>query len=103
MELKETADGVPAITEINSGRFPAGITALLAMGKDNMVALFAAAAAGQAGNGRRAARLREGILPGARHRRRAGGLLGSRAAGRHSPGQLPPGEPGLFERLPMAW
>jgi hypothetical protein len=43
VELKETAN---AITEINAGRFPAGITALLATGKDNMVALFAAAALG---------------------------------------------------------
>ena len=47
MELKETADGVPAITEINAGHFPSGVTALLAIGKDNMVALFAAAAAGK--------------------------------------------------------
>lgn len=46
VELKETADGVPAITEINAGRFPAGITALLAIGEDNMVGLFAAAAVG---------------------------------------------------------
>jgi hypothetical protein len=47
VELKETADGVPTITEINAGRFPAGIAALLAIGKDNMIALFAAAAAGK--------------------------------------------------------
>ena len=46
VELKEAADGVPAITEINAGRFPSGVTALLALGKDNMVALFAAAAMG---------------------------------------------------------
>jgi len=46
VELKETADGVPAITEINVGRFPAGIAALVATGKDNMVALFATAAMG---------------------------------------------------------
>ena len=48
VELKETADGVPAITEINAGRFPSGVTTLLAVGKDNMVALFASAAAGKA-------------------------------------------------------
>lgn len=47
VELKGTADGVPAITEINIGRFPAGIAALLAVGKDNMVELFANAAVGQ--------------------------------------------------------
>ena len=47
VELKEDADGVPAITEINAGRFPSGVTALLAVGKDNMVASFAAAAAGE--------------------------------------------------------
>jgi hypothetical protein len=43
-ELKERADGVPAITEINAGRFPSGVTALLAVGEDNMVAMFAKAA-----------------------------------------------------------
>ena len=47
VELKEAADGVPAITEINAGRFPSGVTALLAVGKDNMVAAFAAAAIGE--------------------------------------------------------
>jgi carbamoyl-phosphate synthase large subunit len=47
VELKDTADGVPAITEINIGRFPAGITELLAIGKDNMVELFASAATGK--------------------------------------------------------
>ena len=46
-ELKESADGVPCITEINAGRFPAGVTALLAIGSDNMVAMFAAAALGK--------------------------------------------------------
>jgi hypothetical protein len=46
VELKETANGVPAITEINAGRFPSGVTALLAIGKDNMVAVFASAAIG---------------------------------------------------------
>jgi hypothetical protein len=47
VELKEAADGVPAITEINAGRFPSGVTALLAVGKDNMVAAFASTAVGQ--------------------------------------------------------
>lgn len=46
VELREDANGVPAITEINAGRFPSGVTALLAIGRDNMVASFAAAAAG---------------------------------------------------------
>ena len=90
VELKEAADGVPAITEINAGRFPSGVTALLAMGKDNMVELFAAAAVGQPEDSRRAARLREGILPGARHRRRAGDRLGRRAARGSRTGFEPP-------------
>jgi hypothetical protein len=47
VELKETADGVPAITEINAGRFPSGVTALLAVGKDNMIGAFAATCVGQ--------------------------------------------------------
>jgi hypothetical protein len=47
VELKEKADGVPAITEINAGRFPSGVTALLAVGRDNMVAVFASAAVGE--------------------------------------------------------
>jgi hypothetical protein len=46
VEMKETADGAPAITEINAGRFPAGVAALVATGTDNMIALFASAAAG---------------------------------------------------------
>lgn len=46
-ELKGRSDGVPAITEINAGRFPSGVTALLALGKDNMIAMFASAAAGK--------------------------------------------------------
>jgi carbamoyl-phosphate synthase large subunit len=46
VEMKETADGAPAITEINAGRFPAGVAALVATGKDNMIALYANAAAG---------------------------------------------------------
>jgi hypothetical protein len=48
VELKETADAVPAVTEINAGRFPAGVTALLAVGEDNMVEIFARAAVGEA-------------------------------------------------------
>lgn len=47
VELREDANGVPAITEINAGRFPSGVAALLAVGPDNMVASFAAASAGQ--------------------------------------------------------
>jgi len=47
VELREDANGVPAITEINAGRFPSGVAALLAIGPDNMVASFAAAAAGE--------------------------------------------------------
>jgi hypothetical protein len=46
VELRETADGVPSITEINAGRFPSGVTSLLAIGDDNMVAVFASAAIG---------------------------------------------------------
>ena len=48
VELKETVQGVPAITEINAGRFPAGITALLAIGHDNMLGVYASAAVGKA-------------------------------------------------------
>jgi carbamoyl-phosphate synthase large subunit len=47
VELKETAAGVPAITEINAGRFPSGVTALLAVGSDNMIAAFANTSVGQ--------------------------------------------------------
>jgi hypothetical protein len=47
VELKEAVDGVPSITEINAGRFPSGVTALLAVGNDNMVAAFASAAIGE--------------------------------------------------------
>ena len=43
VELKEASPGVPLVTEINAGRFPAGVTTLLATGKDNMVAVFASA------------------------------------------------------------
>jgi len=47
VELKESVDGTPCITEINAGRFPAGVTALLATGGDNMVETFACAALGE--------------------------------------------------------
>jgi carbamoyl-phosphate synthase large subunit len=47
VELKEAADGIPCITEINAGRFPSGVTALLAVGKDNMIGAFASTALGQ--------------------------------------------------------
>jgi 3-methyl-D-ornithine--L-lysine ligase PylC-like protein len=47
VELREAANGVPSITEINAGRFPSGVTALLAVGKDNMVAAFAKTAIGE--------------------------------------------------------
>ena len=40
VELKESARGVPCVTEINAGRFPSGVTALLALGSCNMVAAF---------------------------------------------------------------
>jgi hypothetical protein len=46
VELKEAAGGTPCITEINAGRFPSGVTALLALGKHNMVEVFASAAVG---------------------------------------------------------
>jgi hypothetical protein len=45
-ELKEDTDGIPSVTEINAGRFPAGVTALLAAGDDNMIAMYVAAAVG---------------------------------------------------------
>jgi carbamoylphosphate synthase large subunit len=48
VELREAASGVPCITEINAGRFPSGVTALLAQGKHNMVGVFARTAAGEA-------------------------------------------------------
>ena len=46
VELKEAEGGTPCITEINAGRFPSGVTALLALGKHNMIEVFAAAAVG---------------------------------------------------------
>jgi carbamoyl-phosphate synthase large subunit len=47
VELKEAAGGVPCVTEINAGRFPSGVTALLALGRHNMVAVFVLAALGE--------------------------------------------------------
>jgi PylC-like, N-terminal domain len=47
VELREAANGVPCITEINAGRFPSGISALLAVGKHNMIMLFALSAVGE--------------------------------------------------------
>ena len=46
VELKGAAGGTPSVTEINVGRFPSGVTALLALGPHNMVEVFAAAAVG---------------------------------------------------------
>jgi hypothetical protein len=47
VELKETSDKIPAITEINAGRFPAGTTNLLAACPTNMIEVFARASAGE--------------------------------------------------------
>ena len=47
IELKENSDEAPCITEINAGRFPSGATALLAVGKGNMISMFASAAMGE--------------------------------------------------------
>jgi hypothetical protein len=47
VELKESANGVLCITEINAGRFPSGATALLSAGKHNMIAVFALSAVGE--------------------------------------------------------
>jgi carbamoyl-phosphate synthase large subunit len=46
VEVKETTAGVPCITEINAGRFAAGITALLAKGRHNMLGVFVRLATG---------------------------------------------------------
>ena len=46
VELKESASGIPSVTEINAGRFPAGIAALLAVGVDNMVDVFTSTVVG---------------------------------------------------------
>jgi carbamoylphosphate synthase large subunit len=47
VELKETLDGHPVITEINAGRFPACTTTLLAAYPTNMIEVFARAATGE--------------------------------------------------------
>jgi carbamoyl-phosphate synthase large subunit len=47
VEFKETSDGNPAIMEINAGRFPSGVTTLLAACPTNMVEVFARASAGE--------------------------------------------------------
>lgn len=47
IELREAADAIPCITEINAGRFPSGVTALLARGKRNMVEVFTSCAVGE--------------------------------------------------------
>ena len=46
VEFKETLGGAPAIMEINAGRFPAGVTTLLAACPTNMVEVFARASVG---------------------------------------------------------
>jgi hypothetical protein len=46
VEFKERADGNPAIMEINAGRFPSGVSTLLAACPTNMVEVFARASAG---------------------------------------------------------
>ena len=47
VEFKETSDGNPAIMEINAGRFPSGVTTLLAACPTNMVEVFARASVGE--------------------------------------------------------
>jgi hypothetical protein len=51
VEMKEAASGVPCVTEINAGRFPSGVTALLALGACNMVARFVRTARGEVFDG----------------------------------------------------
>jgi carbamoyl-phosphate synthase large subunit len=46
VEFKETSDGTPAIMEINAGRFPSGVTTLLAACPTNMIEVFARASVG---------------------------------------------------------
>ena len=45
VEFKETSHGKPAIMEINAGRFPSGVSTLLAACPTNMVEVFARASA----------------------------------------------------------
>jgi carbamoylphosphate synthase large subunit len=47
VEFKETSGGTPVIMEINAGRFPSGVTTLLAACPANMVEVFARASAGE--------------------------------------------------------
>jgi carbamoylphosphate synthase large subunit len=47
VEFKERTDGNPAIMEINAGRFPSGVSTLLAACPTNMVEVFARASAGE--------------------------------------------------------
>ncbi len=51
VEMKEAASGVPCVTEINAGRFPSGVTALLALGACNMISTFVRAARGEVFDG----------------------------------------------------
>lgn len=47
VELKAAANDRLRVTEINAGRFPSGATALLAVGRHNMIAMFARCAVGE--------------------------------------------------------
>jgi carbamoyl-phosphate synthase large subunit len=47
VEFREAANGRPCVTEVTAGRFPSGLSALVAAGKPNMIALFAACALGE--------------------------------------------------------
>ncbi len=75
LELKAAADGRLCITEINAGRFPAGATALLAVGRHNMIAMFARCAVGASVTAADPDDASMGLLSRAGHRRRPGRLL----------------------------
>jgi carbamoyl-phosphate synthase large subunit len=47
IELREDRHGVPAITEINVGRFAMGVTALLGTARHNLLEVFARSAVGE--------------------------------------------------------
>jgi carbamoyl-phosphate synthase large subunit len=47
IELREDVRGVPAITEINVGRFAMGVTALLGTARHNLLEVFVSAAVGE--------------------------------------------------------
>ncbi len=47
VEFKERSDGNPALMEINAGRFPSGVSTLLAACPTNMIEVLARASAGQ--------------------------------------------------------